>query len=86
MSRAYGCQVIQLEAHKAALATRMATVEDSCYQLTAQLNAMKQAWCSACIENVKLYKKIFELRKALNPGTCPVHLAAGQMPTSDGHV
>lgn len=52
----------------------MGSVEDCCSQLTAQLKALKQAWCSTCIENVKLYKKIFELRKALNPGTCPSHV------------
>ncbi len=33
-----------------------------------QLKALKEKWCGTCVENVKLYKKIFELRKALNPG------------------
>jgi len=46
----------------------MHNVEDCCAQLMEQLKALKEKWCATCVENVKLYKKIFELRKALNPG------------------
>jgi len=76
-------QVVQLEAHKTALGARMGSVEDCCSQLTAQLKTLKQAWCSSCIENVKLYKKIFELRKALNPGAADAELASWNVLGSD---
>ncbi len=46
----------------------MHSVEDCCAQLMEQLKCLKEKWCATCVENVKLYKKIFELRKALNPG------------------
>ncbi len=58
----------KLEAHKAGLSSHMHNVEDCCAQLMEQLKALKEKWCATCVENVKLYKKIFELRKALNPG------------------
>ncbi len=61
-------QVTKLEAHKAGLVSHMHNVEDCCAQLMEQLKALKQKWCATCVENVKLYKKIFELRKALDPG------------------
>lgn len=57
-----------MEAHKAGLSSHMHNVEDCCAQLMEQLKALKEKWCGTCVENVKLYKKIFELRKALNPG------------------
>ncbi len=57
-----------MEAHKAGLMSHMHNVEDCCAQLMEQLKALKEKWCATCVENVKLYKKIFELRKALNPG------------------
>jgi len=60
--------VAKLEAHKAGLSSHMHNVEDCCAQLMEQLKALKEKWCATCVENVKLYKKIFELRKALNPG------------------
>ncbi|DBA80836.1 hypothetical protein WJX77_004822 [Trebouxia sp. C0004] len=69
-------QVTKLEAHKAGLMSHMQSVEDCCAQLVEQLKALKQKWCATCVENVKLYKKIFELRKALNPGADSSHLAA----------
>ena len=62
-------QVAQLEAHKVALVNHMHSMEACCGQLTVQLKDLKQKWCATCVENVKLYRKIFELRKALNPGT-----------------
>ena len=43
-------------------------VEECCAQLIKQLTTLRDKWCATCVENVKLYKKIFELRKALNPG------------------
>lgn len=61
-------QVIKLEAHKAELIGHMHRVEDCCAQLMQHLKVLKEKWCATCVENVKLYKKIFELRKALNPG------------------
>ena len=62
-------QVTKLEAHRQALMSHMHSVEEYCAQLTQQLATLKEKWCATCVENVKLYKKIFELRKALNPGT-----------------
>lgn len=62
----------------------MGSVEGCCAQLVQQLNAFKERWCATCVENVKLYKKIFELRKALNPGwlCCrqPVLLSGNELP------
>lgn len=69
-------QVAQLEAHKAALVDHMHSMETCCGQLTSQLKDLKQKWCATCVENVKLYRKIFELRKALNPGTADSQLAS----------
>lgn len=69
-------QVAKLEAHKAGLMSHMHSVEDCCAQLMEQLKALKEKWSATCVENVKLYKKIFELRKALNPGTDSSQLAA----------
>ncbi|KAA6417874.1 MAG: hypothetical protein FRX49_12172 [Trebouxia sp. A1-2] len=69
-------QVTKLEAHKAGLLSHMHNVEDCCAQLMEQLKALKEKWCATCVENVKLYKRIFELRKALNPGTESSQLAA----------
>ncbi|KAL0046703.1 hypothetical protein WJX82_007873 [Trebouxia sp. C0006] len=69
-------QVAKLEAHKAGLLSHMHNVEDCCAQLMDQLKALKEKWCGTCVENVKLYKKIFELRKALNPGLESSKLAA----------
>ena len=66
-------QVAQLEAHKAALVNHMHSMETCCGQLTSQLKDLKQKWCATCVENVKLYRKIFELRKALNPGRSSRH-------------
>lgn len=68
-------QVVELEAHKAALMGHMHSVEDCCAQLMEQLKALKEKWCATCVENVKLYKKIFELRKALHPGATSAQLA-----------
>lgn len=48
--------------------THMHSMEVCCGQLTSQLKELKKKWCATCVENVKLYRKIFELRKALNPG------------------
>ena len=53
----------------------MHNVEDCCAQLMEQLKALKEKWCATCVENVKLYKKIFELCKALNPGEDTVYHA-----------
>ena len=61
-------QVTKLEAHREALVSHMHGAEDSCAQLVDQVKTLKDKWCTTCVENVKLYKKIFELRKALNPG------------------
>lgn len=83
-------KVIKLEAHKAELVGHMHRVEDCCAQLMQHLKVLKEKWCATCVENVKLYKKIFELRKALNPGAESSHLAgqdalaeeAGNLPAS----
>ena len=61
-------QVLQMQVQNAEQVARMAAVEECCAQLIEQLKTSKQQWCQTCVENVKLYKKIFELRKALNPG------------------
>lgn len=61
-------QVTKLEAHREALTSHMHSAEDCCAQLVEQVKTLKDKWCATCVENVKLYKKIFELRKALNPG------------------
>ena len=61
-------QVTKLEAHREALMSHMHKAEECCAQLVEQVKALKDKWCATCVENVKLYKKIFELRKALNPG------------------
>lgn len=61
-------QVTKLEAHREALLSHMHSAEDCCAQLLEELKTLKNKWCATCVENVKLYKNIFELRKALNPG------------------
>lgn len=61
-------QVTKLEAHRQALLSHMHSAEDCCAQLVEGLKTLKNKWCAMCVENVKLYKNIFELRKALNPG------------------
>ena len=59
---------MELEAHEQALMSHTHSVEECCAELMQQLATLKEKWCATCIENVKLFKKIFELRKALNPG------------------
>ena len=61
-------QVTKLEAHREALLSHMHNAEGCCAQLMEELKTLKNKWCATCVENVKLYKNIFELRKALNPG------------------
>lgn len=61
-------QVTKLEAHREALLSHMHGAEECCAQLMEELKTLKHKWCATCVENVKLYKNIFELRKALNPG------------------
>lgn len=61
-------QVAQLEGHKTALVAHMTSAEDSCARCIQELKALKASWCRTCIKNVNLYKRIFELQKALNPG------------------
>lgn len=61
-------QVTRLEAHREALMSHMHSAENCCAELVEQVKTLKDKWCATCVENVKLYKKIFELRKALNPG------------------
>lgn len=58
----------KLEAHREALMSQMHSAEECCAQLVEQVKTLKEKWCATCVENVKLYKKIFELHKALNPG------------------
>lgn len=66
--RCWCVQMTQLEARNTALVSHMHAMEDCCIKLIGELKSAKETWCETCVDNVKLYKKIFELRKALNPG------------------
>ncbi|KAL3146032.1 hypothetical protein ABBQ38_015387 [Trebouxia sp. C0009 RCD-2024] len=76
-------QVTKLEAHRQALLSHMHSAEDCCAQLVEGLKTLKNKWCAMCVENVKLYKNIFELRKALNPDAASSYLASQIALTDD---
>ncbi|KAL3155756.1 hypothetical protein ABBQ32_012773 [Trebouxia sp. C0010 RCD-2024] len=76
-------QVTKLEAHREALLSHMHSAEDCCAQLLEELKTLKNKWCATCVENVKLYKNIFELRKALNPDAASSYLASQIALTDD---
>ncbi|KAK9824564.1 hypothetical protein WJX72_011336 [[Myrmecia] bisecta] len=80
-------QMRALEGDKAKLVKYVGEVEDTCRAMTDEMRRVKERWCQSCIENVKLYKEVFELRKRLQAvtgepqGNLLEVSAAPQMPT-----